>query len=131
MKNLGFFVSHRFIGCLKVATKLAKTRWLQRCGMVGALPGAVFGEVALIPLCAEGVSSNVNGDAQMVAGKADGLDAMCVLLLQKPDVQEAHILERHRVTGGAVVEDHALFRSALAFLPKANYLLDLIFLGHA
>mmetsp|Transcript_138360 Transcript_138360/g.430184 ORF Transcript_138360/g.430184 Transcript_138360/m.430184 type:complete len:300 (+) Transcript_138360:377-1276(+) len=99
--------------------------------MVRALPSAVLREVALDPLGPERIGGDVHGDAQVVAGEADGLDAVLVLLLQQPDVKEAHVLEGHGVARGAVVQDHAILGVALALLPEAHDLLDLLLGRHA
>ena len=54
--------------------------------------------MALDPLGTESIRTDVDGDAEMVSRKADRLDALLVVLLQQPDVQEAHILEVQEVS---------------------------------
>jgi len=86
--------------------------------VVRALPSAILGEVALNPSSAQGVGGDVDGDAEVVAREANVLDAVRVILLQEADVEEADVLEGHRVARGAVVEHDAVLGVALALLPE-------------
>merc|ERR1712060_76273 len=103
------------------------------CSTAAKNPGlwAVLREVALDPLRAHRVRGDVDGDAQMVPREADALDAVLVLLLQQADVEQADVLEGHRVPRGAVVQNDAVLGIAAALLPELYDLLDHILCGHA
>mmetsp|Transcript_58571 Transcript_58571/g.166622 ORF Transcript_58571/g.166622 Transcript_58571/m.166622 type:complete len:298 (-) Transcript_58571:228-1121(-) len=114
----------------QVADELGQPGRLQGGRVVGALPRAVLGEVALDPLRAHRVCRNVYGNAQVVPRKADALDAVLVLFLQQSDVEQADVLERHGVSRGAIVQ-HDAVRGVAAHLPEFDDLLDLVLGGHA
>ena len=114
---------------LEVADELAEAGRLERGRVVGALPRAVLGEVALEPRRAERVRGDVDRDAEVVAREADELHAVLVRLVQISDLEHAHVLERHGVARRAVVEHDAL-RLAL-LLPELHDALDLLARRHA
>merc|ERR1719281_654780 len=98
--------------------------------MVSSFPGAVLGEVTLDPYSSKCICSNINGNAQVVTRKSYMLHAMCILLLEIPDVQKADILEGNGIAGSAIVKHQALLGPAFAFFPKGYDLLDFLFCGH-
>merc|ERR1719296_66833 len=130
VQHLFLLVGQRSVHGMQVPHHLTKASRLKRGGMIGALPCAVLGEVALNPLGTQGVSTNVDRDAEVVAGETNGLHSMLVLLLQEADVKEADILEGHRVARGAIVEHHSLLGIALALFPELHDLLYLLLGGH-
>ena len=64
--------------------------------MVGAFPSAILGKVALVPGGAEGVCGDVNGNAQMVPGETEVLDAVRVRLVERAKLEKAHVLRATR-----------------------------------
>merc|ERR1712151_796435 len=56
---------------IQVSNQFGEPSSLQRGGMICALPSAIFGEMALDPLSSQGIGPDVDGDAKVVARKAD------------------------------------------------------------
>merc|ERR1719504_229383 len=112
-------------------TEPAEADRLQGRGVVRALPSAVLCEMPLDPLGAHCIGGDINRNAQVVARETNRFHAVLVLLLQDADVEQTNILEGHRVAGCAIVEDNAVPRVTLAFLPELDNLLYLLLRGHA
>merc|ERR1719446_286428 len=102
-QDVGLLVRAGGVASAQIADELREPSRLQGGGVVGALPCAVLGEVALDPLCTHRVGRDIYGNAKVVPRKTDALDAVLVLFLQQSDVEQADVLEWNRVPGGAIV----------------------------
>ena len=76
--------------------------------MIGAFPGAVKRVVTFDNIGSERVSCNINGDSQVMSGKADGFDAGTISLLHTLDFQKTHIRKWDGVSGGTVKKNEVL-----------------------
>mmetsp|Transcript_4537 Transcript_4537/g.10199 ORF Transcript_4537/g.10199 Transcript_4537/m.10199 type:complete len:330 (-) Transcript_4537:113-1102(-) len=131
VEDVHLLVCQSRVSILQVPDELAEALWLQGGCVVGALPGAILCEVALVPLGPESEGGDVDGNAEVVSRKADGLHTVRVVLLQNSNVKQADVLEWHRVARGAVVQHHTIPRVPLACFPKGDDLFDLIFSRHS
>ena len=79
--------------------------------------------MALHPGGTQRHGGDVGGDAEMVAGEADGLDAIGIELAEALHLQQAQILEGDRIAGRAGIEHHVL--GAALGLEEGDDVLDL------
>ena len=112
-QHVAGLVGERLGDVAQVARQLAHPVGLQRRRVVGALAGAVQGEVPLDVLRAERERGDVGGDAQVVPREADGVHVGPVGRAQPLHLQQADVLERHRVARRARVQ-HEVARACPA-----------------
>src|SRR5690606_29457195 len=100
-----------------------------RGGMVGAFPGSVEGEMSLNVSRTQQGSQQVNGNAVVMAGEADGLYPAGLLIfpLQTQQLQEAHLLKFNGIAGDAMVQHDTLWAAS----KKVHSPLYLFLGGHA
>ena len=102
------FVGKGFTDVAQIAGESPHSVRFQAGGVVGALPGAIEGEVAFEDLGTEGEGTDVCGDPEMVAAETDLLDAGAIGFAEAGDLQQADIFEGDGIAGGAAIEHQIL-----------------------